>query len=164
MHYYHINNIKKLKYFLSFFAIALVLASCDPERVYDKFKDIKDGIWNRTETVKFDVQIDDTVSYHNVFINVRNNGNYRFSNIYFFINTIYPNRKISLDTIDCCLADDKGKWLGKGLGDLKNCRFLLKKGVRFHQKWIYTFEFEQAMRVDKLEGIESIGIRIEKLK
>jgi len=149
---------------LFFLFTALLLVSCDRDRVYDKFKDIKNNIWTRTEIMKFDVQIDDTVSYHRVFVNVRNSGDYKFSNLYLFMSTIYPNGKISRDTMDCLLADDKGKWLGKGLGDLKTCRYLLKKGVRFRQKGIYTFGFEQAMRVEKLEGIKSIGIRIEKME
>ena len=157
------NNFNKMKYFLIFSVIAYTLVSCDPDRVYDKFKDIEDGIWNRTETMKFDVQIDDTLSYHRVFVNIRNSGDYSYSNIFIFINTIYPDKKVSRDTIDCLLADDKGKWLGKGLGDLKDCQFLIKKGVRFHQKGIYTFELEQAMRVEKLKGIKSVGIRIEKI-
>jgi gliding motility-associated lipoprotein GldH len=156
--------IKRSKYFLAFTVIAVFLSACDSSRVFDKFKDIKDGLWNHLETVKFDVPLDDSVSYHKVFINVRNRGDYKFSNLFMFLKTTYPDGKISRDTIDCLLADDKGKWLGKGLGDLKDCQYLLKKGVRFHQKGVYTFEFEQAMRVEKLEGIESIGIRIEKMK
>jgi gliding motility-associated lipoprotein GldH len=156
--------MNKSKYFFTFLIIILSLTSCDRLRVYDKFKDIKDGIWNRTEKVKFDVQIDDTTSYHKVFVNVRNSSDYKFSNLYIFLSTIYPDAKVSRDTIDCILADDKGKWLGKGLGDLKDCQFFLKKGVRFHQAGIYTFELEQAMRVEKLEGIENVGIRIEKMQ
>ena len=140
------------------------ITGCDGDRVYDKFKDIPDGLWNRTEFIKFDVEIDDTTAVYNVFINLRHTGNYKFSNVYFFLSTIYPDKKISRDTVDCLLADEKGKWLGKGLGDLKDNQFMLKRNVYFRQKGIYTFEFEQAMRVDKLEGIESIGIRIEKSK
>jgi gliding motility-associated lipoprotein GldH len=155
---------KKIKFIFLLFILGVAFTSCDPNRIYDKFKDIKDGVWNRTETVKFEVQIDDTLSYNNVFVNVRNSGNYKFSNLYLFLSTIYPNNKISRDTVDCLLADDKGKWLGKGLGDLKDCRYLFKRGVRFHQKGMYTFEFEQAMRVEKLDGIKSVGIRIEKMK
>ncbi len=158
------NMQGKITYFFTLSFFTLMIVSCDPNRVYDEFKDIKNGTWYRKENVKFDVQINDTVSYHKVFINTRNSGDYKFSNLYLFINTIYPDRKISRDTVDCLLADDEGKWLGKGLGDLKDCRYLLKKGVRFHQQGIYTFEIEQAMRIDKLEGIESIGIRIEKME
>ena len=154
---------KKIDFILVLFFLSIVFSSCDPKRIYDKFKDIKDGIWDRTEPIKFEVAINDTLSYNNVFVDIRNSGNYKFSNLYLFLSTIYPNQKISRDTVDCLLADNKGKWLGKGLGDLNDCRYLLKKGLRFHQKGIYTFEFEQAMRVEKLEGIKSMGIRIEKM-
>lgn len=150
-----------LKYFLIFFAACLFL-SCDPSRVYDKYKDIKDASWNKNDHVKFDVQIDDTVSYNNVYINIRNSGDYRFSNLYLFMSTVYPDLKVSVDTIECILANKEGKWLGKGLGDIKDSQMLLKKNVRFHKTGIYSFEFEQAMRVDVLDGIKSIGIRIEK--
>jgi gliding motility-associated lipoprotein GldH len=158
------THSQKIIFVLLLFGISIAYSSCDRDRVYDKFKDINNGVWNSGESVKFDVTIEDTVSYTNVFINVRNEGNYKFSNLYLFLNIVYPDRKISRDTIDCLLADNKGKWLGKGLGDLKDCRYLIKQGLRFHQKGIYTFEFEQAMRVDKLEGIKSVGIRIEKMK
>lgn len=151
------------KYFLLIIP-ACMLLSCDPSRVYDKFKDIENAKWNKNEHVKFDVQIDDTVSYNNVFINLRNSGDYRYSNIYLFISTIYPDRKISVDTVECILANEDGKWLGKGLGDIKDNQILFKKNVRFHQMGIYSFEFEQAMRTDDLEGVKSIGIRIEKIK
>lgn len=114
--------------------------------------------------MKFDVLIDDTLSFNDVYINIRNSGDYKYSNIYLFMSTIYPNQKISVDTIECILANKEGKWLGKGLGDIKDNQMLLKKNVRFHQSGIYTFEFKQAMRIDDLEGIKSIGIRIEKIK
>ena len=151
-----------LKIFLLIGFISVLIVSCDSNRVYDKYKDIKDGIWNNTEVIKFEVQIDDTISFHNFFINVRNTSNYRFCNLFIFMNTIRPDRTVSRDTIDCILANDKGKWLGKGLGDIKDCKFLLKKGLRFPNKGIYTFELEQAMRIDTIEGIKSIGVRIEK--
>jgi gliding motility-associated lipoprotein GldH len=154
---------KLLKYFFLLIP-AFMLFSCDSSRIYDKSKDIENEKWSKDEPVKFDVQIDDTVSYNNVYINLRNTGDYNFSNIYLFLSTIYPDQKISIDTIECILADDKGKWLGSGLGDIKDNQMLLKKGVRFHQTGIYTFEFEQAMRIDELEGIKSIGIRIEKMQ
>ena len=154
---------KLLKYFLLLFS-ACVLYSCDSSRVYDKFKDIEGGVWNKDKHIKFDVQIDDTLSYHNIYINLRNSGSYKFSNVFLFISTIYPDNKISIDTVECIIADDKGEWLGKGLGDIKDNQMLLKKNVRFHKAGIYSFEFEQAMRTDNLEGIKSIGIRIEKNK
>jgi gliding motility-associated lipoprotein GldH len=155
--------IRTLRYFF-FFVTACMLLSCDPARVYDKFKDINDSKWYAGEHVKFDVQVEDTVSYNNVYLNIRNTGDYKYSNLYMFISTIYPDQKISIDTVECILADEEGQWLGKGTGSIKDNQLLLKKAFRFHQTGIYTFEFEQAMRVDTLEGIKSVGLRIEKIQ
>lgn len=155
--------MKNIKYLLPLLFI-LLTQSCRDDSIYDKQKKISGGIWNQKEVLKFDVQVDDTLSSYRMFINTRNSTYYNYSNLYIFITINYPGEKISRDTIDCLLADEKGKWLGKGSGGYKDCSYLIKKGIRFNQKGIYSLVLEQAMRVENLEGIESIGIRIEKMK
>ena len=158
-----IRNRKMPKLFLSFAALMIVLlSSCDSKRIYEKNIEIQDNAWDAAQKVKFEVTITDTVSGNNVFINVRHAGFYPFSNLFLFINTTFPNGKTTRDTAECILADDKGKWFGKGIGDLWDGRILFKRNVRFSQSGKYTFEYEQAMRVDKLSGIVDIGLRIEK--
>jgi len=157
-------SIKKILVFPVISLLLISLYSCDPNRVFDEYTDIKNSVWKQKDIIKFNVEIEDTLTPHHFFINVRNTSNYRFSNLYIFLNTEYPNGKISRDTINCLLADDNGKWLGKGLGDIKDNQYLLKKGVRFRQKGTYSFGLEQAMRIDTLQGIKSMGIRIEKIK
>jgi gliding motility-associated lipoprotein GldH len=156
------NDLMK-KFLLIYCAFLLLFSSCDPKRVYDKSKKIANAEWKIGEQLKFDVQIDDTLSYHNFYINVRNSGDYSYSNLYFFINTVFPDHKISRDTVQCILADENGTWLGKGLGDLKDNQILFKKGVRFPKAGLYSFELEQGMYDTTLVGISDIGIRIEKL-
>ena len=39
---------------------------------------------------------------------------------------------------------------------------MLQQALRFPLKGIYSFHLEQAMRDEQLEGIEDIGLRIEK--
>jgi len=68
----------------------------------------------------------------------------------------------SIDTIECLLADDSGKWLGKERGKMVDNRILFRRGIRFKLSGNYSFEFEQAMRDTDLNGIEDFGIRIEK--
>lgn len=155
------KNINPLNIILLPLFLCMLMTGCDSRSIYDKFKDTPEGIWDRTQLFKFDVEIEDTAAIYNVFINLRHTGDYKYSNVYMFLNTVFPDKKVSRDTVDCVLADDKGKWMGKGLGDIKDNQFLLKRNVRLRQKGIYTFEFEQAMRVEKLEGIKSVGIRIE---
>jgi gliding motility-associated lipoprotein GldH len=140
----------------------ILLSSCDSKRVYEQNVDIPENIWDKDKPVYFDVPITDTVSLHNVYINIRNASGYGYSNIYLFLDTKYPNNTISRDTIECVLADPSGKWLGDGSGDIWDNQILFKKNVRFRQTGTYKFRYEQAMRMPKLPMIMDVGLRIEK--
>ena len=79
--------------------------------------------------MKFEVNIADTITPHNFYINVRNADGYPYGNIFMFIKTTFPNGKMSNDTLECTLADEKGKWLGSGIGDLYDNQIPFKKNV-----------------------------------
>jgi|JI10StandDraft_1071094.scaffolds.fasta_scaffold117386_2 gliding motility-associated lipoprotein GldH len=147
---------------LTLACLLVIFASCDSKRVYEQNIDIPDYIWDKENAVYFDVPIIDTVSLHNVYINIRNASGYGYSNIYLFLDTKYPNNTISRDTIECILADPSGKWLGDGSGDIWDNQILFKKNVRFKQVGTYKFRYEQAMRMPKLPMIMDVGLRIEK--
>ena len=150
---------------LSFLVIAFVvtaLAGCDPSRVFEENKKIDKNEWDQKASLVFRVPIADTSSVYNVFINVRNAGFYRFSNLYLFINTGFPGGQIQRDTLECILAAPDGQWMGEGLGDIWDNRIMFKQNVRFPQTGEYTFELIQAMRINPLPGIMDAGIRIEK--
>ncbi len=144
------------------FLVSCFFTSCDSKRIYDKNVEITGNTWNAADKLKFEVEITDTVSGNNVLINVRHGGLYPYSNLFLFINTTFPNGKTTRDTLECPLADERGKWYGDGLGDLWDAQILFKRNVRFSQSGTYTFEFEQAMRVEQLPGIMDVGLRIEK--
>lgn len=139
-----------------------ILVSCDPGRVYEKNIRIPDGIWTWNSPVRFEVFVEDTITTHNLYLNVRNTGMYPLSNLYLFITTIAPSGHMIKDTVQIILADEKGKWLGDGLGDIWDHQKLYKEQVRFAQKGKYIFEFEQAMRIERLPFILDVGLRVEK--
>jgi len=142
----------------------LVAFSCDSKRVFEENKEIAGSVWNRNNVVSFKIPITDTLSPHNVYLNIRQNGQYNKSNIYLFINIISPKGDKIRDTVNCILADTKGKWLGSGLGDLYNNQLMYKHNIGFPHAGTYTFEIEQAMRVDNLKNVEDIGVRIERAR
>jgi gliding motility-associated lipoprotein GldH len=151
----------------SFFILVLpvlvfLVVSCDSRRFFEENKSIVNGVWKSNERVQFDVPVNDTLPGYNFFLNVRNAGDYPYSNLYLFIHTTAPDGKIACDTLECQLASFDGKWLGSGIGNLKFSRFFFQENVRFHSIGTYRFEIEQAMRVKTLTGIHDIGIRIEK--
>ena len=54
-----------------------------------------------------------------------------FSNLFVFLTTTYPNGKISVDTLECILANKKGEWQGDGAGDLWDNKIPLKQNLIF---------------------------------
>ena len=155
--------MKTLKTILALLTI-LALTSCDSKRVYEENKEIPGGMWPQKNKVAFDFEIPDTTVVHNVYINVRNASQYAFSNLYLFITTTYPDGKTSIDTVNCYLQDQSGKWLGNGVGDLWDNRLLFKPSVKFPKPGKYKIEYEQAMRPEPLSGITDVGLRVEKAK
>lgn len=140
----------------------IVLASCDFNYTYNKNVDITEGKWFKDEAARFEVLIEDSITQQNFYLNLRNDTKYRFSNLFVFLTTHFPNGNITRDTIECVLADNSGKWLGKGWGNIKENKILLNQNLRFPLTGRYEFFIQQAMRVDTLEGIHSVGLAFEK--
>ena len=148
--------------FLSLAFLVVTLISCDSKRFYEENKSIEGGVWVNTNFPSFKVNITDTLARYNLYLNVRNDGTYPYSNLYLFIHTLLPGDKTASDTVECQLADPDGKWRGAGFGSLKFNRFLFQRMMAFPRKGIYRFEIQHAMRVKELKGIRDVGIRIEK--
>ena len=145
--------------------MAIMLASCKQNSVYDRSVEISELGWHEDSIVVFDdVIVTDTISPFNFYINLRHSDDYRFSNFYLFLNTILPNGHTSRDTIELVLADAGGKWYGNGFGHIKDNRILVRESLVFPLKGNYQFTIEQAMREDDelLEGVKSVGVRIDK--
>lgn len=140
----------------------MVLLGCDSKRIFEKNYRIVRNTWDQADPVRIRAEINDTLIPYNFYLNIRNTTDYSYSNLYLFVTTQYPSGKVSRDTLDCPLADLKGKWLGSGFGKVKNMRILLKSRMYFREKGAYTFTLEQAMRTKFLTGIADVGIRIEK--
>jgi gliding motility-associated lipoprotein GldH len=136
--------------------------ACSFKSLYENTVDIPKGIWNKSNTVQFDVPVNDTVNAYAIIISIRNNNNYPYSNIYLFADTYSPKGDVVRDTIEFELCDSRGKWFGKGIGGLWQNQVYYRKNIRFPNSGTYRLYFTQAMRDDNLEGIMDIGIKIER--
>jgi len=139
----------------------LLLVSCSNRAVYEEYLAVDENGWNQNDTRSFEFEIQDTLLIYDLYLNIRNTTNYEYSNIYFFISTRFPDGREFSDTVQCFLADYQGKWLGKGLGKIKDNRLLFKRGIRFPASGRYKMSIEQAMREENLKGISDVGIRLE---
>lgn len=142
--------------------VSVFLYSCNSNTIINQYVEIPSSGWDKNNAVAFNVDINDSISTYNFGINIRNSTTYRYSNLYIFLLTEFPNGNISRDTIECLLADNEGKWLGKGWGEIKESEIILSSGLQFPLAGKYKFLIQQAMRVDTLRGINDVGLLVEK--
>lgn len=141
---------------------AMFLVSCGHPPLFDQNKSLPGNVWKEGQLMRFDVKVEDTVHIHKFYLNIRHSTDYRYANIYLFINSTFPDGKEARDTVECILAEPSGKWLGKGISNTRDNQILLRRGLRFPKTGNYIFEIEQAMREPELTGIMDIGLRIVK--
>jgi len=158
--------IQKKSNFLFFIVLLFSLgtiAGCDPGRIFDDYQTIKKGEWHRDSLVQFNFKIADTAATHNLYIGLRNRGDYSNQNIWLFVTVESPTGNRVADTVEYYLAEPSGKWLGKGIGDLYDCRFSYRDNVFFPDTGNYKVSIRQGMRYDVLKGINDVGFRVEKI-
>ncbi len=147
---------------LAYFILAILFfTSCDKSIVFDENKEIPLQSWNYKNRLPFDAIVNDTAKYYNVLLNLRINGNYKYSNIFVWVHETSPDKTIEKTRVELSLADDAGRWFGKGLGDLFDYNIAYKTKIKFHTTGVYRFEIEQNMRDDDLLNVAAAGIRID---
>ena len=153
-----------MKYWWLTLPFLLLIVACDNEVVFEKNQPIDQGKWRASQPVSVEFDIKDTVTLHNFYINLRNGEEYPYSNIFLFIAMEFPNGKKSVDTLECPLADQSGRWYGSGLGDLYDNRIIFKQRKQFPLAGHYKVDIYQAMRTEELNGVYDVGFRLSAAK
>ena len=143
-------------------ALVLLVSSCDPDMVYDRFMAIPDGEWSWNDVGVFEFEITDTVSLHDIYLQVRHTVDYPMSNLYMFVEVKGPSGQFHRDTVNMILAEPGGKWIGTGTGRLRELRLLYRKQARFSDAGKYSISLEQAMRKATLP-VTDVGVRVERV-
>jgi len=154
--------MKRYPILISVILLLLPALSCDSGMVYDKYLHNEKGMWTWTDAKEFKADISDTLSMHNIYLQVRHTVEYPLSNLYMFVHVKGPSGQHLTDTVDMILAAPSGEWTGKGNGNLRELMLLYRKQTRFQVPGTYVFTLEQAMRQEELP-VTDLGIRIERI-
>ena len=153
---------------LIFFSFCL-LTSCDPNGVFDQYQSIPNS-WDKDSIVGFKVQPPDTINTYNLFVNLRNDNTYKYSNLYLIVEMNFPNGKTIKDTLLYKMTKPSGEFLGTGYSSIKENKLWYKENFLFKEGGEYSVNIQHAMRengkvngVKELEGITDVGFRVERL-
>lgn len=148
-----------------------MFASCDSKGTFDEYRNLENNVWNLEEPVTFEFQITDTIQKNHLYINVRNNEEYGYSNLFLITHLNFPNGKKVVDTLEYAMTDNKGRFLGSGVSEIKDNKLFYKENLNFPFSGEYKLTIQQAMRnngsvegIQSLEGITDVGFRIEKIE
>lgn len=151
------------------FCLSVFIGSCNKDLVFSKYKSLEDASWSRSDTVVFSFTPGDTIVEHEVFLNIRNDNSYPFSNLFLIAALSFPDGHTVKDTLEYEMAAPDGQWLGKGLGSIRENKLWYKENIVFRQTGVYTLELTHAMRkngrvegLEELPGITDVGLEIEK--
>jgi len=156
------TNNRRLFWLAGVFMLGLF--SCQPNNVFQDVRDIPESSWSKNNILSYNFRIEDTLQPYHVMLNVRNTTKYQYRNLFLFIETTSPQGNTVRDTFECVLADERGRWYGKGWGDVYENEIPYKKFIRFPRSGTYSIEIQQAMRTNKLRHITDMGVIIRKAK
>jgi gliding motility-associated lipoprotein GldH len=138
--------------------------------VFDEYKTVGKS-WNKDTIVSFEFEQKDTTGLVNMFVNLRENSAFPFSNLFLIVALEHPSKKTVIDTLEYQMADSQGELLGSGFTDTKESKLFYKERYKFNESGNYKVYIQQALRyngkvtgVEQLDGITEVGFRIQKLQ
>lgn len=152
--------MKRLFFF--FFLIPTLFFSCKSNSLYEDYRAIKASGWEQDSVAVFKFDVEKNYLNYSLSINVRNRGDYQFSNLWLFVDITSPGNVTVSDTIEYQLSYPDGRWTGKGTGGIFSNQFLFRDNVFFPIPGNYTVSIKHAMRPNPLVGICDIGICVKR--
>jgi len=149
----------------SILCLTFLFISCTKDRYYESNHDFGDRIWNMEEKAAFNFEIDSIELPYQIKINIRNTMAYPYRNLYVQYHLKDSAYLMEDQLLNVQLFNAKsGKPYGDHQSEIYSHQILLQDSVYFPKKGEYQIFLEQYMREKELEGIVSVGIRIEQLK
>lgn len=158
------REMKKTRINLYLAGILLTVASvsCNRGTYYSDTVRMDEGRWSMYDPAVFACSFDDTVHLYDINLSVRTSTSYPYRNLFLFIRTTFPSGLVTADTVQAMLTDEKGKWLGRGAGDIRELTIPYKADVYFPERGEYHFSVIQGMRDTNLKGIYDLEFRISR--
>ena len=151
--------MKRVDFTILTLIILIILSACNEKIAYDKYNHTPIAGWEKNDTLSFDIShIAKEGRYHSD-LGLRINGAYPFMRLSLIVEqTVYPDKRVKIDTINCRLIDENGIAKGQGVNyyqyNFPVSELYLKQGDSIH------VNIRHDMQREILPGISEIGFML----
>ena len=140
------------------FVLISISFSCSKEKVIlEKEVDVKESIgWMFSDSLSVDFSISDTNRLYAMRLQLNHTPDFNFENVYTRIHTLFPDGKLSAQTLSLALTNETGAWVGQCNKTVCKVEIALQEQIIFPAKGNYKITVAQFMRTDTLSGIGNI--------
>ncbi len=127
--------------------LSIIFIACE-KNTHENYHSFHEKGWHTDSAITFNYIITDTNKTYNFRLKIRHTVDYEFRNLFVFLED--KNK----DTVEINLATKSGKWLGKGVSNIREVEYFIAKRRSFSKEGTYSVKIEQAMRYGEKEKIE----------
>lgn len=142
----------------------LLMTACDPARVYETSYDFPERYWLKDVQPAFQFEIPRSGKY-NLYMTIRNESSFENANLYFtyYLSDSTGEVLASMLKSEFLFDGKTGKPFGSTvLGDIYDHELPMLNAFAFSHAGSYTLKYEQFTRQDSLQGVMSVGLRVER--
>jgi gliding motility-associated lipoprotein GldH len=144
--------------------IALSFYSCDSRKVFREFEKIPGYSWERDQTITFQTEINKENGPLDINLELRHSSFFPYKEMAVVFRIIGPDGSVRSAEHIIAIRDEKGDFIGDGMGDLWDVSFSLYEGLSLNESGTYTFEVDNVMPRVRVAGIMEVGLLIRKAK
>jgi gliding motility-associated lipoprotein GldH len=143
-------------------AFGFLLAGCSSAPVYEKSYDFENNEWSQKVKPSFTVDIKDTSKAYNFVITLRTTTEYKFSNLWIYLNTSTPDGQKVREPYEIKLTNPDGSWTGKKTGTIVE-KSIYFKNRKMPKSGKYVFVIEQGITESLIDEVIDIGLLVEEV-
>jgi len=152
----------KMRTAIFLFGILLLLQSCEQPAFYTKSYSFKNNKWSQDVKPNFVIDFKDTVTLYDFVITLRTTTDYKYNNLWVFLNTTPPNGKTIREPYEIKTTYPDGSWIGKKTGTVVEHQLVFKRR-RLPYIGKYKFVLEQGISDKTIDEVLDISLRVQKV-
>lgn len=150
----------KIRRTLLFLSCIVAFSACQPKVLYTQFYHLPTEGWNLDSILNYNFAVNDTTATYDVLITLRYNRSYPYQNLWMFVDEWQGDTLLHCDTIECYLADEYGRWNGRGINTYEQSLIYVCNHA-YDKSGEHRYAFRQGMRTEYLGGIIDLGLTIQ---